>query len=253
MNWVVEKDTSEVLTISADLNTFNLGATTGDEIKLGIDYNDGFEAVGDSATVKTAIDSASDDIWGNPMYIRKTVPTVSLASDSASGSFVPGWTEVGTFTFTADSAEDVELSSVKFTLETNGSTWRADLGTADFKLYDINNLNDDLLDNAGVTVSYTTSTGVLTVSWDASHRPTVAKGGSKSYLLKIDTLSSAGNGYAIDEGLSTGVDAFLRAYIDSDSISSSNLVWYEGGESTAINGYLVKNLPVYGNSRIYDR
>jgi len=255
LNWLVEKDTSEVLTISADLNTFPLGAQTGDEIKLGVAFDTGFEAVGDSATVKTEIDGATGDIWGNPMYVRKTVPTVSLASDSASGSFVPGWTEAGTFTFTADPAEDVKLDTIKFTLETNGSTWKADLNANDFRLYDTNNLNDNLLDNTGVTATYSTSTGVLTVTWGASYRPTIAKGGSKSYLLKIDTLSSGGNSYAIDAGLSQGVDAYLRVYIDTDSSTGTtgNLVWYEGGETTAINGYLIKNLPVYGNSRVYSR
>ena len=47
LDWVIEADTEEILTITADLATIDPNiATTGRELKFGIDEEDGFEAVG---------------------------------------------------------------------------------------------------------------------------------------------------------------------------------------------------------------
>ncbi|MCK9578797.1 hypothetical protein M0R01_04940, partial [bacterium] len=260
MNWLIKKDTSSVLTVSADLNTTDLGATSGDAIELGLACStaSNCNVIGASGTVLGDAGAELSNVDGNTMYIRKTRPTVALATGSATGSFVPGWTDVGTWTISADAAEDVDVDGVKFTLETNGTSWKGDITTADFRLYDTSNLNDDLLDNgeSQVAVTYATSTGILTVDWVAAYRQTAPKGSSKSFLLKVDTLSSATTAYAIDQGLGAGLDAYLRAFVDTDSTAGAtgNLVWYDkvtGG--AAINGYLVKTLPAYSNGRTYDR
>ncbi len=263
LNWVVEKDASEVLTISADLNTIAGGAVSGDEIKLNITCAaaDKCEAVGTSGTVLgDGVNELSDITTGNITYLRKTVPTVTLASGSASGTFVPGWTELGTFSIAADAAGDLELAKIQWTLETNGTAWKNDLTVSDFQVYDTNNLSNDLTDDTGVTVTYTASTGVFAINWDNAYRPVIAHNSSKSYLLKVDTLSSEGLGYAIDQGLSSGVDAVVRAYINIDTVSASgvdaDLVWDDEVNTSyaTINGFGVRYInPLYGNSRIYDR
>ncbi|MDD5625695.1 MAG: hypothetical protein PHG83_00835 [Patescibacteria group bacterium] len=258
MNWLIAKDKSDVLTISADLNTIDGGATSGDDINLGLACNTATycNATGASGTVlgDTTSDFASattDNFTANTMYVRQTRPTVALATGSATGAFVPGWTDVGTWTVSADAADDVYVNTLKFTIESNDTDWTAALAATDFTLYDTGSLSVDILTDTGITATYSTST--LTVTADsADYRFIVPKGSSKSYLLKAHT--SAGG--VIGTALAAGVDAFLDAYINSDAVAGTtgNLVWYDksvGG--TAINGNLIKALPVYSNGRTYAR
>ena len=186
------------------------------------------------------------------MYVRQTRPAVALATGSATGAFVPGWTDVGTWTVSADAADDVYVNTLKFTMESNDTDWEAALAATDFKLYDTSNLSTDLLTAGGIMPIYTTN-GVLTVAAnDAAHRLIIPQGNSKSYLLKVNTAA----GGVIGVGVSDITDAYLDAYIGSDATAGTtgNVVWYDQFTgSTAINGYLIKNLPVYSNSRIYNR
>jgi hypothetical protein len=260
LNWTIAKDASEGLTISADLNTITAGAQSNDNIKFAVicATAGNCEAVGQSSIVKGDDNAELDDITtGNTMYLRDTKPTVSTASrTSATGNITaPGWTEIGDFVVSADANHDLELGQIKFTLSTNSATWAADLGIADFKVYDTNNLSDNLNDGAhvGVTSTYATATKVFTLTWATSSRPVVAEGASRGYLLKIDTLSSATTGYAIDQGMTA--NPVLQVYIDSDASNASevnaNLAWADAAAGILINGYLVNDLPAYSNSRVY--
>jgi len=182
-----------------------------------------------------------------------------LATDSASEAFTPGWTALGTFDIAADSSADLELAKIQWTLQTNGTAWKTDVTAADFRVYLTTNSSDELSDNTGVTVSYTSSTGVA-IAWADAYRPVVAAGSSKSYLLEADTLSSAGNGYAIDQGLAAGVDALVSSYIDSDASGDTttdiDFIWDDEVNSTYAThtGYLIDALnPLDGNTRNYDK
>ncbi|MDD5164320.1 MAG: hypothetical protein PHF10_03385 [Patescibacteria group bacterium] len=266
MNWLIKKGTSSVLTVSADLNTIDGGATSGDPIELGIACAtagncsaQGASTFGDDANEFIVAGVAGGNVDGNTMYVRKTRPTVTLAANSvAAGTFIPdAVTEIGKFTVTSDVAADSEIAKLQWTLSTNGAAWKADLASTDFTVTDItSSSNDDLSDNTGITTAYTTSTGVFSISWADAYRPTVSNSQPRTYLLKVDTSSSDGSGLAVDSGI-TGTTT-LQAYINTDVVDASgaaaDFVWDDDINTTyaTLNGYMIKNIdPLYSNVRSY--
>ncbi|MDA2936586.1 hypothetical protein MYX06_05205, partial [Patescibacteria group bacterium AH-259-L05] len=123
--WTIEKDTEEILTISADLAVINPSiAETGREIQLGIDFDTGFEANGASQTQITTFGSA--DVFGNAQYLRKTQPTVTgLVLPST--TLINGTQVISTFSVAANAKGDVWLKKFSWDINvsdiTNVTSW----------------------------------------------------------------------------------------------------------------------------------
>ncbi|MFA5051351.1 MAG: hypothetical protein WC499_04550, partial [Patescibacteria group bacterium] len=260
MNWLIKKDVTSVITISADLNTIALGATSGDTIELGLACStaSNCNAVGASGNVLGDAGAELSNVDGNTMYLRKTKPTIALVAPASPTTFAnftkEAQTELGTFVVTADAAANVEIAKLQWTLITNGAAWKANLASTDFQVWDTSDLYDELSNNEGVTTSYTTSTGVFSISWADANRPAVA---STTYLLKVDTLSTDGAAaVAVDSGITgtTTIQAEINTDAVTDAGADADFVWDDDINTTyaTLNGYLVKNItPLYTSSRSY--
>lgn len=84
LNFYVPKDGNATVTVLADLNSIDLGATSGVAVRLGLNENVGasnsFEARGEaSAEIKdsNSVNALAGSANVNPVVIRKTMPTVA--------------------------------------------------------------------------------------------------------------------------------------------------------------------------------
>jgi hypothetical protein len=283
LNFYVKQDVSNILTVKVDLSPISQSGISGDTPQVILDYNDNFEAVGQSSgTTLTSV--GSNDIAGNPMIVRKTKPTVTLASGSPSGAGVPGLNEVLRFTVSADAGGDIELARLTFRVVSTdnapgGSGWNTPnngngLWTNDFKLYDASDLSTPLngtwvlFDANGKKLGEASTSVVTFARFDFTTNKTIAAGTSKTFVLKVDT---SGASSAHDDsvrfdvlGDTTSTLANFDNTPDNDNEIGSYFVWGETGSgattanrgnssdnSTGITGYLVKNLDVIGGTIVY--
>lgn len=199
LNWLVEKDTSEVLTISAKLKAIDPSATeTGREIKLGVDYQNGFEAVGESMTTKLDIGSA--DVFGNALYLRKTMPVVTV--NSGTGNLTNGTLSFLQTTIAANSKGALTVSKLSFAVTTSDYS-TANLYVTGWKLYDgSTELTHVVWSDGTVTSSSgavifgaggTGNSGTLVVALDAGYEKEIGAGSSKTFTLKGTVASAAVN------------------------------------------------------------
>jgi len=214
LNWLVEKDTSEILTISAKLKAIDPSATeTGREIKLGVDYDTSFEAVGESMTTKTCIGgtgsscSGGADKFGNAMYLRKTMPVVTV--NSGTGTLTNGTMDLLHVTVAANSKGNLTVKKLTFGVtitEASGSS----LAVSGWKLYDgateltsVEWSNGTTTSTDGSLPSLGTSASVQTVyailNGTASERE-IGAGSSKTFTLKA-TVAAA----TVNDSITTGL------------------------------------------------
>jgi hypothetical protein len=137
----VPKDESAVVTIKANLNTKDGGATNDNTVALNVTETN-FRAV--SKNSSTVVDAAGElvgnGVSGNDMYLYETKPSVNFASDTPSGNLNPSAnTLLAKISVTADAAKDVSFENGDGnTLKVNISASSAAASTGDLTLKDEN-------------------------------------------------------------------------------------------------------------------
>ncbi|TAK03548.1 hypothetical protein EPO34_00075 [Patescibacteria group bacterium] len=285
LDFYVPVDSTRVLSVIIDTNgVSSTGATSGDLIQLNLDATDeddtdnDFEAVGAGSGETITEADVATYVPANDMTVRKTKPTISLASGSPSGSSTPGLSEVFRFTVAADSRGSVTLDEVAFKITTfdgTGSGW-ADCGTIGdetlFEFYDMDDssekLDDDLGEDGASLVgdwTFAEADGAagctlgtdplayafLDMESDTTHpAEEISAGDIKTYVLKIDTTGAvADDSIRVDipdqsEGDTVGFSAIVWDDEESDLTPTT-------GADEDIDGTRVKNLSVTGGTLVY--
>lgn len=242
----------------AGLNIVVPAGTTGLQIPVTVTYNPVLSAgqggittrsvvrlnmISYKATVGSATTVTPVDVQSNPMVLVASVPTVSKAADTplgiGSGYAAGAGSEVLRFTVTAGTG-DVNLKGIGFRPTYAGSL--TNTSTQLVKIYDLNNLNTSLgsiggdkgVGNSGQQSTYVFDTDYL-----------IPAGQTKEFVVTADTtnLNTQGNSFRMD----------LTATTDTTATANGNAGdwrWNDGtvASGTYGNGYLVKNLPVTGNT-----
>lgn len=259
----VPADTTRVLTVTADTNQVKLTApNSGDQVQLNFAGNLTFEAIGLGSNETIDEGDLATYVPANDMTLRKTKPTISLASGSPSGAGVPGLADVLRFTVAADSRGFVTLNEITFKVtaaDTDGDWSALDTDAATealtWELFDADNSSEKLDDNAdwsfftsaGVAAADTDLIGfaVLTLDGNATAAEEIGAGQVKTYVLRYDTT-----------GANPADDDSIRIDIpDQTEAASAGLdaiVWEDDTVLTGdIDGEFVKNLPVTGGTIVY--
>jgi len=111
LDFYVAKDSDATLTISGVFNTKTAGADNDTTTALDLDFDTNFRSVAQSSgTVSTDVGSA--DVEGNDMYVYESVPTITFASDTPSGTLTPSAnTLIGKIGITASAEKDITFQS----------------------------------------------------------------------------------------------------------------------------------------------
>jgi len=259
---LVPEDGRAVVDVFANTNlvsTANPGS--GDQFQLNLAADDPaltiFEATGLSSGNRISAIDRLGYITANPMTLRKTKPTLTLAVGSPSGGANPGQNEVLRFNVSADSKGDVDWSQVSFSItatDNAGSDWNdcgdsagaAYLGdSSKWNLYDVTDPSTPVSGSWSLRSQFITcGTDALPVDIAvAGVNETVPAGTTTTYGLSVDT-----------DGASASNNDVIRVGIDAEDPTVGGLpqsfVWSDG-VATLIDGMYVKNLPVTGGTIVY--
>jgi hypothetical protein len=169
--------------------------------------------------------NSTSTVLANNMVIRKTKPTFAYLNGVAGGQ--SSNQEVLRFTISADSNEDVLLSSLTFAK--SGSTLGM-ASTSDFKIYEV----------SGSTETQKSVTGVATTTFN-SLNVTVAKGTSKTFVVRANTSA-----IATDESFGLNLDNTTLSNIQWKEYFVTDNETYTVGDAS----YL-KALPITGATMKY--
>ncbi len=273
MDFYVPTDETRELTVIIDTNSVSATtASSGDQIQLNFDAEDSgptaeFEAVG-ADSGNTLDESDIDDYeLGNTMEIRKTRPTVSLASGSPSGAGIPGLGEVFRFNVSADSRGYVTIDEFTFAMtatDNGGSNWNVcdddgsvpGIGDDELSLYDLDDPSDELEGADTNWVFLASDLSVCTqdtddiayIILDLDTPIEIAAGDTSTFSLEMDTT-----------GASSSNDDSIRIDLPKDSTVATNggtdpdgtIIWDDDTEGTDIDGTYVDSLPVNGGTIVY--
>ena len=259
----VPSASSKTISVMIDTNDVSAtGADSGDTLTLTLDASV-LEATGLGSG--ELVGTASIDAAANEMTIRKTKPTLSLASGNPSGAQAPGFSEVFRFNVAASAGDNVSgevlLNSVAFKLTSTDkfpSGWNScDTDAATgltlakpeyWKFLDFN--GDEIAGTWAFYLSDGTVCSALTTDplGFAVFTPTsseqIATGSTETYKVELDTTAAdTTNGDIIRLEIPNQATATVASL---DAIN-----WDDDSEGTGIGGVLVKNLPVVGNSISY--
>ena len=280
MTFYVPANNSAYLTVSVDTNEVSTtGATSGNTFRLSFD-GDGateFESVGlGSGETLDGTHAGVADVAGSVMTLRKTKPTISLASGSPAGASIPSLIDVLYFNVAADSRGEVTLDAILFdmnsTANASASVWNqcgtsttagyctgSQLANSDFSFYDMAE-NNTALDTTAETAS--TSDWLLLESdgstaeaadvieyalLDLPSDEEIAAGTTKTFRLSFDAT-----------GASSVSDDTLRFDIpdeaEADALTTArNAIEWEDANTavTDIVGTSVDNLPINGGALLF--
>lgn len=222
----VPKDGSAVVDVVANLNTISGGATNGTDVNLDVDVSataNVFRAVGQSSSKVYADSNAlpntpdATDINGNTHKIYETVPTITFASDTPSGNFVPGAnTLVAKIKVTAAGNKDLTFDgtaggSGTDTLDIAVSGTQAD-NTVAGEAWTLKDGSGNDLDTVAVANVLTTPVQFIFATKDF-----VVPAGTTKYLyLYMNTTDLEDSGDSIQVWLDDAADANVQFSIDSD-------------------------------------
>lgn len=277
LSFYVPKDDTAVVTVkvnTGDVTAAN-GASGG---SVGIDFDVNttsdllFRAVGVGSGTTLDDDDASADVTANNHEVRKTKPTISLASGSPSGAAIAGLIEVLRFNVTADSRGDVTVNELTFEVSSTdnaSSTWNtcaaADLQDADIYLYDSTDMATDLASDADVLMTDSDGTACTTggsvvkyINIDFTTPEVVSAGATVTYVLKINVLNTTSPSAVQDDSLrvdlpdEVAIDAATTTDYDVIAWSDSNTSGTDDDDDGgSIDGEFIKNLPVIGGSLLF--
>ncbi|OGL66585.1 hypothetical protein A2856_02790 [Candidatus Uhrbacteria bacterium RIFCSPHIGHO2_01_FULL_63_20] len=267
LDFFVPEGVSRPLAVTIDTSSVgsSTGVASGDCFHLWLDADTRtFEAVGTASG--TTIDETDllTEAHGNRMTIRKTKPTISLASGSPSGAGVPGLNEVFRFNVAADSRGFVTLDSVLFKMTSSGSGWNRCNNLNDttrWEFYDIDDPSeklddgsasglpdsDWLFDDGGnargcfgdATLKYA---NLVLNNNEATPSEEIGAGETKTYVVRMDTTgASADDAIRLD----------IADQAEASLVGMNAITWDDDFEGQDIGGALVKNLPITGGLITY--
>ncbi len=274
----VPTESTRTVTVTVDTaSVSSTGASSGAQIQLNFDAETSgsaeFEATGDSSG--ETIDETDLDTYvlANDMVMRKTKPTLSLASGSPSGAGIPGNSEVFRFNVAADSRGFVTLEKVIFKVASsdadNDFNLCSNLGDATkWEVYDLDDSSTKLddsgdwtfLDSGASDAAQDCDAGnpIAYAAFDLEGSATtgteeIGAGETKTYVVKVDTTGASSTDDdsirldIIDEDEADTGDAFDA----TDDGDGQAIRWNDDAEGSNATGDLVKNLPVTGGSIQY--
>ncbi|MEK7545643.1 MAG: hypothetical protein AAB554_01030 [Patescibacteria group bacterium] len=209
-NFVVPKDGSKTLTVKGVLNTISGGATTGTDLALIADTTSAaagtFEYRGTSSSTVVTTQATGADVTMRTKILRKTKPTVSLAS-LPSSTLTNGTPVVSRITLTADSAEQVSVKSIMWNLARGAALGIATPVVREVGGSSISGTAD--LDEAGDDDCDVLESDACTVRFTFASEQVIAAGTSKTYELAVTTTGVGSNDsitstIAADSALVTG-------------------------------------------------
>ncbi len=262
--------------LTVDINPIgSSGLASGDTLKFVLNATDAgtFSAVGAvSGNTLTESDLAAT-VSGRKMVLRKTKPTVSLASGSPSGAGVPGISEILRFNVAAASQGFVTFEKIIFNVTTSDADHDFNLcsNLADATKWEFYNLDDSssALDDAADWTFLDSGVGDPIQDCDAGNAiayavldlqgsattgtEEIAAGETKTYAVKVNTT---GAGALDDDMIRLDIINELKADTDTafDGTADNDgeaIRWDDDTEGSDATGDLVKNLPVTGGSIQY--
>ncbi len=251
----VPTTTHALATVSIDTNTVSsTGAQSGNRISLSL-IDEDFEALGESSgnTITTVTPVA-----GREQVLRKTKPTVSLASGSPAGFQIPGFNEVLLFNVTADSRGYVDLKEVTFRVTSSNNaeagTWNECdvLGDAakwqiynkaepsnilgDWDFYDVDGGECD----GAAPLAY----AKVTFADGAFGTEEIGAGQTKTYAVRLDTTGASA---AMDDSIRLDIPAENQLPAGEVDLDGS-LLWGDDNTGVDADGAYIRNLPVLGGT-----
>lgn len=188
---VKDKET-RYLTLKADLNNTDSGATSGNTLSLSI-------AATADVTATSLSSGGAATVAGTPtgatFTVRKTLPTFTLGTGNTSALTVSTTAKILEFGVTADSAANVVFNSAgaeQFIFDYSRKNSSAGSATAAFTLRKADGTE---LDTAAVDLSAaTTSTGTVTFNFSTAAL-TVSRGTTETLYVEVNTtgFSTAGD------------------------------------------------------------
>lgn len=197
-NFVVPKDASKTLTVKGVLNTIASGAVSGADMQITTDLTSPlagtFEYRGtSSSTVATTI--STTDVTGRNKVLRKTKPTVSLASLPTT-TLTNGTMVLGRMTITADSAEQVSLKSLIWTVTKSSTLIGITNGGGQSAMREVGQ-GSHITGAATLAAACAASGGTAcTVTSAFTSEQVIAAGTSKTYELVL-TVGAAATNFSI--------------------------------------------------------
>ena len=237
LNIYVPKDGSAVVSIFADFNTTELGATSGGTVRLGLNERNtaatnSFEAIGEGSTEKktvTDLTTYTNSSAVNSVVLRKSVPTVAKLSTAAT-KLNNGQNDIAAITVAADAKEAVTLKRLAFEYS---STATITVGTLDLyrkvgtgsetsvtSQVTIRNRAGVNLKSGGTNLNANAATtDTIYVQWDkaAADQEPISKGTTNTYIVRATVSGAAAN-----TSLSTYIADDTTRYVVSTASSSVN-------------------------------
>jgi len=261
LGWVIEQDTEEILTISTNLSAINAAVnTTGRQIRLGVDEDDGFEAVGESSVTDTDLELGDVNAWGNVMYLRKSKPTVALATVGT--TLTNGPTSMHSFTVAADAAGDIAVK--KFSWDVLMSDYGSGnvLTATTWKLYKGNSvktaISASFSDGSSTSTAATTGAAISvtasgTLVAEMATEEIIAAGTSQTFTLKA-TISNA----VVNDSISTtlindnnDLTAYVAGYVTNNDLELVQL--HDGSTAASVDFLWSDKARGINHSSTYDQ
>ncbi|MEK7545641.1 MAG: hypothetical protein AAB554_01020 [Patescibacteria group bacterium] len=222
-NFVVPKDASKTLTVKAILNSISGGATSGADLQITTDLTTPtagtfeYRGTGSSTVVSTI---ATTDVTGRNKVLRKTKPTVSLASLPTS-TLTNGTMVLSRITVTADVAEQVSLKAIQWAVTKSNAGMLIANGGGQSAVREV---------GQGAHISGTTTQSIgcasnggtaCTFQSRFTSEQVISAGASKTYELVLTVAGAASNhslitNIASDTDLVTGELASVA--VDADGV-----------------------------------
>lgn len=240
-DFIVPSNGSADLTVKVSYNSnFNTSLKTGVQLTATLDgSNANFKFVGaNSSTVITT----TSTVAGNPVYLFKSIPTISNAALSTT-VLTAGTQTIAKYTVTADAKGAIDWRVMRFTVSPSN------IGAIDtFSLVDENN-------NSVATCQATTSTSSpFTVNCVKTSDNQVGAGSSKTYSLKANITLASGN--TNSASISTIFNRAATMAYRPDTVTNvsgtlNNFIWSDesgaphndGVSADYFGDFLMKNLP----------
>ncbi|OGL66781.1 hypothetical protein A2856_03380 [Candidatus Uhrbacteria bacterium RIFCSPHIGHO2_01_FULL_63_20] len=198
---------------------------------------------------------------GQQMTIRKTKPTISLASGSPSGAGVPGLSEVMRFNVAADSRGYVTLHHIAFKMtatDTDG-TWTTCDQLADptkWELFDIDDPSVKLDGDDGweffgadgnvcagdTPLKYAVFSYYIDVGQNSVE---IGAGETDTYVLRVDTTGASA---ANDDSIRISIPDETEMFAATNQVA---ILWEDDVTGALAFGNLINDLPVTGGTIVY--
>jgi len=182
----VPKDDSAVVTLKANLNSKDGGATNGHIVALDVDAEENFRAVAKHSSA--VITDAGTDVEGLDMYLYESKPAVAFAEeDTPTGNLVPSANSLlAKIKVTANPAKDITFdNTLGNSLTVQLALTRGDDGTDDDDSLALKNEDGEVLDTIS-GVDFDTDTEH---TFDFSTKSFTVPAGQTKYLYVYGTTT----------------------------------------------------------------